>query len=390
MISLVLYCLTLGMIKDALIQKKETNRKYKIIGFKDEINVEEGGSILKSHNIKIKKFLPLANACLCELSEKTQTFENLAADDDVEFIEEDYIAQIQVLPSTTRSYNIQSQSIPWGIQRVEAPKVWETCRGKDVKVGIIDTGVQQSHPDLQDNIKSIQGVMDNEKVNDDNGHGTHVAGIIAALDNNIGVVGVAPDVQIYSVKTFDHNGRGRVSDIIDALNWCVENQVNIVNMSFGISMKSIALERAVRAANNRNIILVAASGNSGGKDSVLYPAKYSEVIAVAASDVDDKAAQFSSGGPEINIIAPGVNITSTYNDKGYKPLSGTSMACPHVTGACALLMSVSKANAENVKSAILNTAKDIGLPKEMQGAGLVSASAAVSNIKKSKGGFLSE
>ena len=307
----------------------------------------------------------------------------------MEFIEEDYIAQIQVLPSTTRSYNIQSQSIPWGILRVEAPKVWETCRGKDVKVGIIDTGVQQSHPDLQDNIKSIHGVMDNEKVNDDNGHGTHVAGIIAALDNNIGVVGVAPDVQIYSVKAFDHNGRGRVSDIIDALNWCVENQVNIVNMSFGISMKSIALERAVRAANNRNIILVAASGNSGGKDSVLYPAKYSEVIAVAASDVDDKAAQFSSGGPEINIIAPGVNITSTYNDKGYKPLS-VFHGMPSCYGSLCSLMSVSKANAENVKSAILNTAKDIGLPKEMQGAGLVSVSAAVSNIKKAKGGFLSE
>ena len=133
--------------------------------------------------------------------------------------------------------------------------------------------------------------------------------------------------------------------------------------------------------------MVAAVGNSGGSNSVLYPAKYPEVIAVAASDVNNKAAEFSSSGPEVNIIAPGVDVPSTYKDRGYKSLSGTSMACPHVVGACALLMSISGMKAENVAKVLLNTAKDLDLPKETQGAGLINVSAAVSS-KKTKGGLL--
>lgn len=390
MFSLLIYCLALGAIGTALIQQKKIMaKKYKIVGFKDKITAKESESILENHGIKIKKYLPLANACLCLVDEKTTSFKSLAADTEVEFIEDDYMAQIQVIPSTSGAYlyKIKSQSIPWGINKIEAPGVWKRCNGEGIKVGIIDTGIDRSHPDLKDNIKEAYGVMDSKKTDDDNGHGTHVAGTIAALDNNIGVVGVAPKAEIFSVKAFDEKGRGQVSDIIDALNWCVEEQVHVINMSFGFNIKSRALERAIRAANKHNIIMVAAAGNSGGNDSVLYPAKYPQVIAVAASDENDKAADFSSCGPEVNIIAPGVDIPSTYKGQGYKPLSGTSMACPHVAGACALLMSVSGSNAENARSVILNTAKDIGLPKETQGAGLVKVSAAVSSIKKAKGGF---
>ncbi|MFY9498821.1 MAG: S8 family peptidase, partial [Tepidanaerobacteraceae bacterium] len=268
--------------------------------------------------------------------------------------------------------------------------VWKRCQGEGIKVGIIDTGIDLTHPDLKGNIKETYSVVDGISADDDNGHGTHVAGIIAALDNDIGVVGVAPKAEIYSVKAFDKMGRGSVSDIIDALQWCVENKVHVINMSFGIGTNSRALKRAIGAAHRHKIIMVAAAGNSGARDSVLYPAKYPEVIAVAASDSKDQAADFSSRGPEVNIIAPGVDVSSTYINEEYKNLSGTSMACPHVVGACALLMSISGTKAESVKKAILSTAKDIGLPEETQGVGLVNVSAAVSNIKKAKGGFFYE
>ena len=390
MFSFLFYLLALGLIKAGLSQQKKGRPQYKIVGFKDKITFEEGEGILLDYGIKIKKHLPLANACLCLLDEISAGFKSLAADDNIEFIEDDYLARIQVLASTTETLKIASQNIPWGVRKIEAPDVWKRCQGEGIKVGIIDTGIDLGHPDLKDNIKEAYSVVDGASADDDNGHGTHVAGIIAALDNDIGVVGVAPKAEIYSVKAFDKKGRGTVSDIIDALQWCVENKVHVINMSFGIGTNSRALKRAIGAAHRHNIIMVAAAGNSGGSDSVLYPAKYQEVIAVAASDSKDQAAEFSSRGPEVNIIAPGVDVSSTYINEEYKNLSGTSMACPHVVGACALLMSISGTKAESVKKAILSTAKDIGLPEETQGVGLVNVSAAVSNIKKAKGGFFYE
>jgi subtilisin len=388
--SFLFYLLALGLIKAGLSQQKKGRPQYKIVGFKDKITFEEGEGILLDYGIKIKKHLPLANACLCLLDEISAGFKSLAADDNIEFIEDDYLARIQVLASTTETLKIASQNIPWGVRKIEAPDVWKRCQGEGIKVGIIDTGIDLGHPDLKDNIKEAYSVVDGISADDDNGHGTHVAGIIAALDNDIGVVGVAPKAEIYSVKAFDKMGRGSVSDIIDALQWCVENKVHVINMSFGIGTNSRALKRAIGAAHRHKIIMVAAAGNSGARDSVLYPAKYPEVIAVAASDSKDQAADFSSRGPEVNIIAPGVDVSSTYINEEYKNLSGTSMACPHVVGACALLMSISGTKAESVKKAILSTAKDIGLPEETQGVGLVNVSAAVSNIKKAKGGFFYE
>jgi subtilisin family serine protease len=388
--SFLFYLLALGLIKAGLSQQKKGRPQYKIVGFKDKITFEEGEGILLDYGIKIKKHLPLANACLCLLDEISAGFKSLAADDNIEFIEDDYLARIQVLASTTETLKIASQNIPWGVRKIEAPDVWKRCQGEGIKVGIIDTGIDLGHPDLKDNIKEAYSVVDGASADDDNGHGTHVAGIIAALDNDIGVVGVAPKAEIYSVKAFDKMGRGSVSDIIDALQWCVENKVHVINMSFGIGTNSRALKRAIGAAHRHKIIMVAAAGNSGARDSVLYPAKYPEVIAVAASDSKDQAAEFSSRGPEVNIIAPGVDVSSTYINEEYKNLSGTSMACPHVVGACALLMSISGTKAESVKKAILSTAKDIGLPEETQGVGLVNVSAAVSNIKKAKGGFFYE
>ena len=283
------------------------------------------------------------------------------------------------MPTLSLEINKQGQEIPWGVKRIGAPSVWQDTTGKGVRVGIIDTGVDLDHPDLKDNVKMAGWVLDCQNIVDDNGHGSHVAGTIAALDNDIGVVGVAPKVQIYAVKAFTKSGRGNVSDVIEGLNWCVENKVQVINMSFGFK-NSKALEKAIKEVYKRNIVMVAAAGNSGGNNNVMYPAGYPEVIAVAASNSDDKVAWFSSGGPQIDVMAPGAGILSTYKDGGYKTMSGTSMASPHVAAACALLLSKSKLDPKAVKQVIIDTARDLGHSKTKQGAGLIDISKAIAAV----------
>jgi len=390
LVSLMLYSyyLLLGIGRAQLkVRRKGKSRESKIVGFKEEVSISARESILEDYGIKVKKYLPIANACLCEVQTSKASFQSLASHPEIEFIEDDYTAKIQIMPVISQSCKILAQEIPWGIERVGAPEVWNQVKGEGIKVGIIDTGVDVNHPDLKDNIKETASTFRDRKPYDDNGHGTHVAGTIAALDNDIGVVGLAPQAQIYSVKAFDAKGRGQVSNIIDGLSWCVRQKVHIINMSFGIDLRSRALQRAIRRVREHNIVMVAAAGNAGGDDTVSYPAKYPEVIAVAAADYKNQAAEFSSGGSEVDIMAPGVDITSTFPDQTYRKLSGTSMVCPHVTGAIALLASYRGIKADNIISMILGSAKDLGLPKEKQGAGLLDIKKAVFFNKDKEGSF---
>ncbi|KXG78355.1 Subtilisin NAT [Fervidicola ferrireducens] len=378
--ALFLYYSFLAVALGAL-SKKGKKKRYKIVGFKEGMGILQSRNILETYGIKIKKELPLVDACLCEVEPHNVRIQQLSQDPFIEYIEDDYEAAIQVMPYAV-SVKLKGQEIPWGVKKISAQQVWKTTKGEGVRVGIVDTGVDLSHPDLKDNIKEAYGVLDCKNVIDDNGHGTHVAGTIAALDNDIGVVGVAPKVEIYSVKAFDKNGKSTVSGIVEALNWCLEKEVQVVNMSFGIKNNSITLRRAVKALHKSGVVLVAAAGNAGEENSVLYPAKYPEVIAVAACNRDDRPASFSSIGPEVDITAPGVDILSTYKDGQYKLMSGTSMAAPHVSGAAALLLSIHKITCEQVKEILKDTAKDLGFPEEKQGAGLVDVEKAIMSINK--------
>jgi len=358
--------------------KSGDSSQYKIVGFNPDYAWIKGQDLMKDYGIKVKKELPLINACLCEVTEKA-VVQNLAEDPMIEFIEDDIEGAIQVMPTFTLDIKEQGQEIPWGIKRVGAPDVWKNTRGEGIRVGIIDTGVDTNHPDLKDNIASAGWVLECQNIVDDNGHGTHVAGTIAAVDNKIGVIGVAPKVKIYAVKAFTKSGRGKISDVIEGLNWCVENKVHVINMSFGFKNNK-ALEKAIKAVYKRGIVLVAASGNSGGSNNVMYPARYPEVIAVAASNSSDKVAWFSSGGPQVDVIAPGAGILSTYKNGAYKTMSGTSMACPHVAAACAIILSKSKVSPKEVKNILINTSRDLGFAKTKQGSGLINVSQAIQSI----------
>lgn len=280
-----------------------------------------------------------------------------------------------------------AQVLPWGIDRVDADLAWDTTTGDVVKVGVIDTGIELAHPDLSTNIKGGYNAINSRKsANDDNGHGTHVAGIIGALNNTIGVVGVGPAIDLYAIKVLGASGSGYLSDVIEGLDWAVANGLQVVNMSLGSSSNVQSFADAVAAAKAAGLVMVAAAGNSGA--AVSYPAAYPEVIAVSATNSNDVLASFSSRGPEVDLAAPGVSIYSTYKGKTYKTLNGTSMASPHVAGAAALLLSVpakcdtdlsGACSPDEVQSRLESTARDLGVAgkDDLYGFGLVDVGAAI-------------
>jgi len=271
-----------------------------------------------------------------------------------------------------------AQDLPWGIERIGADIAWGDSSGTMVNVAILDSGADLDHLDLLTNIKGNYNTINPRKsAQDDHGHGTHVAGIVAAVNNDIGVVGVGPQVNLYAVKVLNRKNEGSLSDIIDGLQWCIDNHMQVVNMSLGTLYSNQSFHDAIIAVHNAGIVQVAAAGNEGS-GGIIYPARYSETIAVSSVDSADQLATSSSRGTEIDLAAPGVQIYSTYYDGLYTFKSGTSMAAPHVTGTAALVLSkYGMLTPDEVKAKLKSTAEDLGLPAEEQGVGLVRADLAI-------------
>jgi minor extracellular protease Epr len=235
---------------------------------------------------------------------------------------------------------VDGQIQDWGVSSIQAPNAWHSnYTGKNVKVAVIDSGIFP-HNDL-----TIAGgksfVSYTNSYNDDNGHGTHIAGVIAAKNNDIGVVGVAPDSKLFAVKVLNNKGVGLLSDVLSGIDWAITNKMDIINLSLGSMDHSSILQETINRASNSGILVVAAAGNDGNSngigDNVSYPARYDSVIAVAATDSQNKRASFSSTGGAVDFASPGVNILSTFLNNQYVTYSGTSMAAPFVTGDLALL-----------------------------------------------------
>lgn len=242
----------------------------------------------------------------------------------------------------------KADEIPWGVEKVGAPKYWEQTKGEGIKVGVIDTGISRSHPDLKGQVKGRVIVANNGRGHSKiDGHGTHVAGTIAAVANRKGIVGVAPNVELYDVRAFNPDGTASIADIVEGINWSIENGMDIINMSFGASEDSYALRYAVKQAAKAGIVMVASAGNNGGK--LEYPAAYKEVIAVGAVNQENKLADFSSRGKGLDVLAPGVGIKSTWLNKQYRVLDGTSMAAAHVSGLHALRLGAQRNRASRAR-----------------------------------------
>lgn len=278
----------------------------------------------------------------------------------------------------------KNQEVQWGVRRVNAPAAWPTNRGSGVKVAIIDTGIDPTHPELAARVKGGYNAIDKDKPwHDDHSHGTHVAGITAATLNGSGVVGVAPEADLYAVKVLTKEGSGSIFGILGGMMWCVENGMQIANMSLGAPQGNSIFEYAVNMLVGGGVTLVAAAGNDGG--AVNFPAAYPAAIAVSAlcpkeGDPNPKLcsgsplATFSSRGPEVDLIAPGVKIPSTVLGGEIKAYSGTSMATPHVTGLAALAAAGGATGPDAVRAALTKAAVAIpGVPPTGQGSGLVDA-----------------
>jgi serine protease len=233
----------------------------------------------------------------------------------------------------------------WGNWVMYADRAWDLTTGsRDVKVGIVDEGVDYTHPDLAAcfdpgtrGYDFVDKDADPRPTGSEEMHGSHVAGIVAAGNNNaVGIAGWA-NVTLYSCRALDSAGSGSTSDIADGVRWATDHGVRVINLSLGSVSSSSVLEDAVRYAWDRGVVLVAASGNDGAR-AVFFPAAYDQCIAVGAFDTTGVLAGFSNYGPEQELVAPGVGILSTTPGSEYYYMDGTSMASPEVAGLVALLI----------------------------------------------------
>jgi subtilisin len=303
-----------------------------------------------------------------------QALRGLSRRPDVDYVEEDGKMYAIAIEGGSAELNDS-----WGVDRVDAEKAHASgTTGTGGKIAILDTGIDGEHSDLEGNYAGgYDFVNEDSDPVDDHGHGTHCAGIAAATRGDGGVVGVAPGASLYGVKVLGADGSGYYSDIAAGLDWARTNGMHVASLSLGGGRGSTTLERACNNANDGGVLVVAAAGNDG-RNRVSYPAKYASVVAVSATDRNDDLAWFSNTGDEIELAAPGVNVTSTVPGGDYETWSGTSMACPHVSGAAALLMAGGTSNADT-RTQLHATAEDLGSPgwDKKYGYGLVDAEAAV-------------
>ncbi|ALU45543.1 S8 family serine peptidase [Pseudoalteromonas rubra] len=338
-------------------------------------------SIATQANVEAIETLPSVNAVVMELT--PEQLSALEASGNVASIEVD---PKRYLPEVTAGSVVPlAESVPYGITMVQANQVSDSSAGNK-KVCIMDTGYTRGHPDLPNT-----GVTGNDGhgsyntgnwYQDGNGHGTHVAGTIAALGGNgQGVVGVNPSGQLglHIVKVFNDQGRWAYgSDLIKAIEQCEAAGANVTSMSLGGSGSSTAERNAFASSAQRGMLHIAAAGN-GSNSSFSYPASYDAVVSVAAVDSSERVASFSQYNSQVEIAGPGVSVNSTWNDQGYKSISGTSMATPHVSGVAALVWSnFPQCSADQIRSALNATAKDKGSAgrDNYYGHGIVQAKAA--------------
>lgn len=302
---------------------------------------------------------------------------------------------IHLIPFRVEAIVAAAPQIPEGVRMIQAPAVWEQAQhGKGTVVAILDTGCQSDHPDLQGRIISGRNFTpdfnsDANDFSDNNGHGTHVAGTVAAsLRPNGKIVGVAPETQLLILKVLNGEGAGDYEGIINGIHYAIDwrgpngEKTTVISMSLGGPDDVAELHDAVKRAVDNGIPIVCAAGNEGddshSTDEFAYPGAYGEVIQVGAVDFSRKIAPFSNTNNEIDIVAPGINIYSAYPGSQYATLSGTSMATPHISGALVLIKNIAEmefarelTEAELYAQLVRRTVP-LGYPKTAEGNGLLA------------------
>jgi thermitase len=322
------------------------------------------------------------NAVLVDVAEgeMESAIDYLRNQTNIKAAEPNYIVTAQETIPNDPAWDLQ-----YGLRNIRAPQGWSYSTGTGwVTIAIIDSGVDRFHPDLV--TKTLAGydfVNNDNDPQDDYGHGTHVAGIAAAASNNgIGIAGASWGAQIMPIKVLNASGNGTYANVANGIIWAVDNGAQVINLSLGGPAYSAILESAVDYAFQRGVVLVAASGNAGGS-SVYYPARYTQVIAVGATDSSNQRGAFSNFGDGMEVVAPGVAIYSTELGGGYSYRNGTSMAAPFVSGLAAILIGQpGNYNAGLVREQIRSSALDLGSPgwDAYYGHGLIQMDAALALV----------
>ncbi|KAF0823254.1 S8 family peptidase [Cytobacillus firmus] len=293
---------------------------------------------------------------------------------------------VRVIPYKVIQQEENVKEVPKGVELIQAPKVWSETKGKGIKIAVLDTGCDISHPDLKDRVTGGRNFTDDDNSDpnsfkDYNGHGTHVAGTIAAYENDAGVIGVAPEADLLIVKVLNKDGSGQYEWIIKGIHYAIEQNADIISMSLGGPADVPELHDAIKAAVNKNILVVCAAGNEGdGDDSTdefAYPGCYNEVISVGAINLERDSSEFTNSHNEIDLVAPGEGILSTFLNGKYATLSGTSMAAPHVSGALALIKEFAnrqferKLSEPELYAQLIRRTVPLGNSPKLEGNGLV-------------------
>lgn len=296
--------------------------------------------------------------------------------------------EVRLVPYFVEKELDVTKETPEGIVMIQAPELWEKgITGKDVVIAVIDTGCDTEHPDLKSRIIGGRNFTDDdggnpETITDYNGHGTHVAGTIAATSNESGVVGVAPDAKLLILKALaGEEGSGSYEWITNAIQYAIDQKVHIISMSLGGPTDVAELHDVVKKAVDENILVVCAAGNEGdandSTDEFSYPACYNEVISVGAINFNRESSYFTNSNNEVDLVAPGEKILSTIPGGKYAEFSGTSMSAPHVSGALALIKELEDREFDRTLTEpeyyaqLIKRTIPIGHPKSLEGNGLV-------------------
>ncbi|WP_214818879.1 S8 family peptidase [Exiguobacterium sp. s131] len=283
--------------------------------------------------------------------------------------------------------NQSPQNNQWSMDEIKIDSIHQNYKlfGKGVSIAILDTGIDSSHKDL--NIKYSYSLVEKTVGDDDNGHGTNMAGIINAQINSIGITGIAPLADIYSIKVLDKMKSGSYSTVIEGIEWAIANEIDIILMSLGSTSSDLGLENKIKEAHDSGIVIVSAVGNYGYEgegEHVAYPAKYSSVISVGATTKENSRWFNSSQGSEIDVMAPGEDILTTALQNKYSYVDGTSVAAAFVTGGIALLLeSDPLLSPDELKLLLKRTANPLGNEQEY-GSGLINLEAAIKSITSKK------
>ncbi|MGP4074868.1 S8 family serine peptidase [Halobacillus sp. K22] len=305
-----------------LIEVKESS-SFSTEGY--EVNERPLAEALKEHNFRLLE--------VKEDQDYHQVLQRLNADPAILTADPDYISESSYVPSDPK-YSGQYQYDDMNME-----KAWNVTRGsEDTTVAVLDTGVYKFHEDLQGAVlPGYDFVNDDANPDDNHGHGTHIAGLIAANFNDRGIAGLAPNTKILPVKVGDSEGKFSDSDVLAGIYYAIDQEADVINMSYGAYHQSAAEERALWKAHNEGIVLVGAASNEGIRGAS-YPASYFPVISVAATDRSGDKASFSNYGTWIDLTAPGVFLTSTSYMGGYTSMSGTSFSAPLVSGLAAMII----------------------------------------------------